>query len=458
MSLRIIIFPFCIMVITLSSYAQQPYILVGEAYNAKVSKIDPLTNTKIASIQVADSVGIPYPNISNIALDTIHNWAYVSCRTANTISIIDLNTWTATYPNIPIPGLGMNPGGLAINRTADTLYVTTLGPNNIQDSLNLLETFVVSGNVFPPTLTKIYEVPVGKHPIKLILSHDGKYAVVSCRNQARVAVVNLHTNTVVFQRNYPNVNYEPEGLDIHPTANLVYCFTHGQNTIDILDLDRMAIVNTVLITYSGTPPQPSGGVFSPNGNCMLLSGQTSGKMYFFNTTDPYNPIQLPPIISSGGVQPHMAVFLNDTVAYVPNMNNTQPVGSVSIVTTGTLPTNLGNVSGIFNGPLSMVLVKNTTTGIVNTSSTAPNNFLLYQNYPNPFNPTTTINFSLPQLEHVVLKVFDVLGREVATLVNGELHAGEHSVVYDAKGLASGVYFYKIQAGKFIQQKKMEVLK
>lgn len=360
--MKTINFSFSVLLISLNSYAQ-PYILVGETYSAKVSKIDPLTNTKIASIRVADSVGVPNPNISNIALDTIHNWAYVSCRTANAISIINLNTWTATYPNIPIPGLGMQPGGLAINKTADTLYVTTLGPNGIQDSLNPLETFAISGNTFPPTLTKIGSVPVGKHPIKLILSHDGKYAIVSCRNQARITVVNLLTNTVVFRHNYPNVNYEPEGLDIHPTANLVYCFTHGQNTIDILDLNSMAIVNTVPIAYSGTPPQPSGGKFSPNGNLMLVSGQTSGKMYLFNTTNPYNPIQLPPVIPSGGVQPHMAVFLNDTIAYIPNTNNTQPVGSVSYMSTGNYPRLLGQVSGIWNGPLSMVSVKTPVSSI-----------------------------------------------------------------------------------------------
>lgn len=86
------------------------------------------------------------------------------------------------------------------------------------------------------------------------------------------------------------------------------------------------------------------------------------------------------------------------------------------------------------------------------------NFQLLQNYPNPFNPSTTIRFSLPQREQVTLKVFDVLGREVATLVDGELSAGEHSVVYNTKQLSSGVYFYRLRAGNFVQQKKMEMVK
>jgi len=88
----------------------------------------------------------------------------------------------------------------------------------------------------------------------------------------------------------------------------------------------------------------------------------------------------------------------------------------------------------------------------------PKEYALEQNYPNPFNSSTTIRFSLPQRSHVTLKVLDVLGREVATLVDGEMEAGEHTVIYNAKDLASGVYFYQLQAGSLIQQRKMEVLK
>jgi hypothetical protein len=88
----------------------------------------------------------------------------------------------------------------------------------------------------------------------------------------------------------------------------------------------------------------------------------------------------------------------------------------------------------------------------------PNEFVMHQNYPNPFNPTTTIRFSLPEPEHVLLKVFDVLGREVATLIDSKLNPGEHLVVYNAKGLPSGVYVYRLSAGTFVQPKKMVVLR
>jgi len=100
----------------------------------------------------------------------------------------------------------------------------------------------------------------------------------------------------------------------------------------------------------------------------------------------------------------------------------------------------------------------TPTTVPDNSNPIPRAFAVYQNYPNPFNPTTTIRFSLPQRSHVMLKVFDVLGREVATLVDGEFIAGEHSVVFDAKRLASGVYFYRLITPAFSQTKPMEVIK
>jgi hypothetical protein len=84
----------------------------------------------------------------------------------------------------------------------------------------------------------------------------------------------------------------------------------------------------------------------------------------------------------------------------------------------------------------------------------PREFTLSQNYPNPFNPTTTIKYDLPIDAHVTLKLYDVLGREVLTLVNEQAKAGYHSTTLDASRLSSGVYFYRIQAGQFSQTKKL----
>ena len=88
----------------------------------------------------------------------------------------------------------------------------------------------------------------------------------------------------------------------------------------------------------------------------------------------------------------------------------------------------------------------------------PDKFTLYQNYPNPFNPTTIIKYHLPQTSPVTLKIYDVIGKEVKTLVNEKLDAGDHSLTIDAHNLSSGVYFYRIEAGSFVETKKFVVLK
>ena len=85
-------------------------------------------------------------------------------------------------------------------------------------------------------------------------------------------------------------------------------------------------------------------------------------------------------------------------------------------------------------------------------------FKLSQNYPNPFNPSTTINFTLPAASDVQLTVFNLLGQRVATLIDGSRTAGEYSVRFDARNLASGVYFYMLQAGDFTLQRKMTLIK
>ena len=88
----------------------------------------------------------------------------------------------------------------------------------------------------------------------------------------------------------------------------------------------------------------------------------------------------------------------------------------------------------------------------------PKAFALYQNYPNPFNSTTTIRFDLPKRSFVRITVFDVTGRRVRTLLQKALKAGDYSVPFDAKFLSSGLYIYRIEAGKYVQVRKLIVMK
>ena len=109
--------------------------------------------------------------------------------------------------------------------------------------------------------------------------------------------------------------------------------------------------------------------------------------------------------------------------------------------------------GVFRRPRSEV-----TSVEIEQPNLLPSHFNLKQNYPNPFNPTTKISYSIPQKSYVFLKVYDILGKEIVTLVNENKPAGNYEVNFDASSLASGIYFYKLQSGNYIETKKMILLK
>jgi hypothetical protein len=114
----------------------------------------------------------------------------------------------------------------------------------------------------------------------------------------------------------------------------------------------------------------------------------------------------------------------------------------------------GTDNGLWRRPLSEII-----TGIEKNLSEIPAQFGLGQNYPNPFNPTTTIGYTLAKNSKVLLKVYDLLGREVATLVNGEMKGGVlHKVSFDGSRFVSGIYFYRLQAGNYIETRKLVLLK
>lgn len=119
------------------------------------------------------------------------------------------------------------------------------------------------------------------------------------------------------------------------------------------------------------------------------------------------------------------------------------------VTVFVLATNNGIGAYTFNANL---------TAIEQHGEATPSSYVLSQNYPNPFNPTTQIDYSVPRNSFVTLKVYNVLGQEVANLFSGNLRAGSYTATFDASRLASGVYFYRIDAGSFSSVKKMVLLK
>lgn len=131
-------------------------------------------------------------------------------------------------------------------------------------------------------------------------------------------------------------------------------------------------------------------------------------------------------------------------------------------TTGSLYLNL-NVNNVTPGvepidSLQVLYDQWTMTGVNNVSNELPNEFVLGQNFPNPFNPVTTIQFRVPVKSVVKITVYDVNGKEVGILENGEFEAGNYTVNWDASAFPSGVYFYKLETDGFISTKRMVLLK
>lgn len=112
----------------------------------------------------------------------------------------------------------------------------------------------------------------------------------------------------------------------------------------------------------------------------------------------------------------------------------------------------GNENGVWRRPLSEIVTS------VDDKPTQPTEFVLEQNYPNPFNPSTTISYQLPMSSDITLKVYDILGNEIATVVNEYKPAGRYQVEFNAATLSSGVYFYQLKAGDYVNTKKMILLK
>ncbi|MDP3683791.1 MAG: T9SS type A sorting domain-containing protein, partial [Ignavibacteria bacterium] len=143
----------------------------------------------------------------------------------------------------------------------------------------------------------------------------------------------------------------------------------------------------------------------------------------------------------------------------------------SAVSKGIIPFHWDTNMGLFNRSTGAVRDKALLdaimqgAGIGNPTSISdeimlnvPDEFRLEQNYPNPFNPSTIIEYQLPSNAFVVLKVFDILGREVETLINEHQNEGNHFVQFNASDLLSGVYFYKIEAGTYYDTKKLLLLR
>ncbi|MBN2367349.1 MAG: T9SS type A sorting domain-containing protein [Calditrichaeota bacterium] len=159
------------------------------------------------------------------------------------------------------------------------------------------------------------------------------------------------------------------------------------------------------------------------------------------------------VISIGNARQHFGDILPGEAVFSPNAyyvrTNNNP-----LIDTINFSLNIHSHRTLYWQDSTMTMI----VGMQDFKSTIPKDYAFHQNYPNPFNPSTTIKFDLPKTSKVSLKIFNIIGEEVATLVSDRLSAGSYSYDWDASNLASGVYLYRLQAGDYVETKKMILMR
>ncbi len=333
------------------------FVLASERAGTTVAKIDGATDQIVGRATIG---AVP----SAMTLDPVRRWVYVSANLGDKIVAVNADTLAAA--DVAVPGLGRQPIGVALTPDHGRLLVATRGTDGVVSADDRLDIVQLNTSAWPPTGSIVASVPTGLHPVGVCIDHTGRYAVVTVRNQPAILIVDLQVYQVVGQAANLPAGAEPEGCDIHPTANIVYVTLHGtMSTIEVFDLDTLTHTKHVPIVYA-PPARPSGGTFTPDGRRFYVSGQTVKKVFLFDTSDPYNPVQDMSVQLAVGPQPHAIAYLPGQRAYVANTNNEQPLGSVSVIHdySGT-PTVSRPILTTLAGPLDLVWVPALAPGDLN---------------------------------------------------------------------------------------------
>jgi sugar lactone lactonase YvrE len=374
------------------------------------------------------------------------------------IGIFDSNTIFAQSVSTFITGSGLNgPDGFAID-TAGNLYVANWGGGTGNNVLKITP----AGNI--TTFATGFSAPDG-------LAFDGNgYLYVSNYASGVINKVSPLGASTVFASGLTN----PSALAFDIQGNL-YVSNYGGNTVS--KITPSGVVSIFATGFNA----PLGLAFDTDGN-LYVSNYNSGVI---NKITPAGAVSVfATIPNSPQSRLQYLLFGRTGNLYIPaygqhKIYKITPMGNVSVLTgTGISGGNNGSLdSATFNGPNSIAMNKSgeifiseyNANRIRKISGVEPplsirkvNNIIddykLSQNYPNPFNPTTNIKFSIPKNGLVKLSIYDILGKEIATLVNERLQAGTYEIPFTINQLSSGIYIYKLEAGDFRDVKRMVIVK
>jgi hypothetical protein len=233
------------------------------------------------------------------------------------------------------------------------------------------------------------------------------------------------------------------------SGNATFVFGQGANTVVSpagfrINLNTVSVLNHITLNTGPDSVTLQTNV-KLNGNLNITSCPGRSGNFFFNT---------PNYVFNGNVAQVTGNILPDTVRNVTINNSLGVTASKPLTITDTLFLKSGTLKGTYTARVTVT----GSTGVQEKTSAAPREFSLQQNYPNPFNPSTNVTFQVAKEGFVSVKIYDVLGKEVASLVNEVKQVGTHAATWNAAGFGSGIYFCKMQAGSFMETKKMLLMK
>ena len=330
----------------------------------------------------------------------------------------------------------VNPGDLlSMSSTSGTIYYTT-------DNTDPL----VNGTVSPNAL--VYSEPIEMIHSVHIKARTKQENTWSALNE-KIFVLSSALNNLKITE----IHYHPLAQDTIDGDNFEFIELKNTGTSPI-DLTGVQFTEGISFSF------PQGSILDTNKFIVLVSSQ-----YYFNLRYNFIPFgEYEGLLDNSGERIVLTDILQDSIVSV-RYNDKAPWPESADGSGFSLVTKDFNPTGDENDPASWRSSTNihgspgkddeVVTLVDKNNNTIPDNFILSQNYPNPFNPTTRISYTIPEENHVTLKIFNTLGQEIKTLVNKYQEADWYSISFNADNLATGVYFYSLQVGdKFHDVKKM----
>jgi DNA-binding beta-propeller fold protein YncE len=386
----------------------------GIALSADGKRLVVTNNTNPGSVSIVSTSTYSVSTVDISSAENYPNGVVIApndsvALVATTHKIVSVNLFSHTITgSFSAPCVGTTLYGISVTQNSQTAVFPDLSSDCSQQGLRLFDaTGHVAGSTFIPVNTsgELYGIA---------LTPDGGSALVTTFTSDSPKLVNLSTS----------------GVQSIAGMSGSYGVAMLHNGVDALVFDGDSLDRVSLTTRSITKK------IAP------LSYNTSFQNIAITSDDKYAFVV-------GAFEKLIIALANDSVVQTFTAGGTNvatsPDGSTFYVTDS------------YNGAVR-VYKRQGTSGVVDVQAKVPASYALQQNYPNPFNPTTTIAYALPHESHVLLAIYDGLGRKVLTLVDDDKAAGKYHVTFDAAGLSSGTYFYRLQAGGFGETKKLVLLK